>query len=482
MRPAGLLLALGLVACAVPSELDHAPAPLLGAADGTDSADRSCQVILRTLRRAAEADGRPATLCADGMCWLSFDATVDVSDAAIADGGVPEVLFRDPDGADGWLASTDARPVAGAESGFSRFVVRFGRGAIRDGMTATALSRARLEVIAYLRAPSGSRVFDHNERPGDFDDLVVHGPSQFAFDSDPAICLAAAAPSADATITFDAAFGHSVEGALVRGGTLAIDYDPARLPQCIGDSYMARRAWDTLAWVRVLPSGEVLPYQSVIACDDERCDAPRGRPARFDLPADAEAVELWFSTSGRSCGVHYDSDFGRNYRFDIQRPVGWVGGLVAKISRAGGAPCEGAEAFDVDGSVGFGTWARTRSITSHVCFRVWSEGVTDHDDPALASAVQASLACTWDGETEARHHGVTFDARVGNDARYRADLRGLDPFASYRCPEVPTTREGDYEVAGASCVIEVNGASWGELRLAFSDYPDNAWRAANCAP
>jgi len=476
------LVAVLATACAAPSELESAPAPLLGAADGTDSADRACDVTLRSVRRATEADGRPATVCGDGLCWLELEAIVDVSDAAIADGGAPAVLFRDPDGAIGWLAQESATAVAGGGLGFTRYAIRFGEGGIRDGLSATGMSRARVELIAYLRAPTGSRIFDHNERPGDFDDLVVHGSSLFAFDADPAVCPAEGEPEPDAVLSFDGDFSSRIDGALRPGGTFAVDYDLSRLPQCFGDTYMARRTWDTLAWVRVLPSGETLPYASVVACDDARCDAPRSQRVRFELPEDAEAVELWFSTSGRACGVHYDSDFGRNYRHDVQRPVGWVGGMVAKISRAGGAPCEGFEASPVDGSVGYGTWARVRAVTSHVCFRVWSEGVTDWDNPELGSAVVASLVCTWDGEAAERRHGVSWDARVGNDARYRASLRSLDPFSPYRCPEVPTRLEGGYEVASASCEVEVNGARSLPFSLTFSDYPDNAWRDANCSP
>jgi len=475
-----LLVAVLATACAAPTGFEPAPAPLLGAADGGDSADRGCQVMLRSVRRAAEADGRPATVCGDGLCWLALEAIVDVADAALPESGPPALLFRDPDGSIGWLAARDAAAVEGAGPGFSRFAIRFGEGGTRDGLSATAIGRARLELVAYLNTESGGRVFDHNERPGDFDNLIVHGAGGFAFDADPAICPADAAPEPDAVLSFDGDFTERVDGALTAGGTVGIDFDLSRLPQCFGDTYVGRRAWDTLAWVRVLPSGETLPHASVVACDDAACATPRGARATFELPEGAEAIEVWFSTSGRACGVHYDSDFGRNYRSDVQQPVGWVGGLVAKTSRAGGAACDGPEASPVDGSVGYGTWARIRAVTSHVCFRVWSEGVTDWDNPELGAAITASLVCTWDGESEPRRHGVSHDAWVGNDARYRADLRSLDPFRPYRCPDVPTRVEGGYEVASARCEVEVNGARSLPFTLTYSDYPDNAWRDANC--
>jgi len=482
-----VVVAFLIIGCATETAIEAAPAPLLGSADGSDAADRACAVVLRSVGRAREVDGRPATLCRDGLCWIALEATIDVADVAITDGGTPEVLFRDPDGPLGWIAASEPTPVEGAAGGFARFVVRLAEGGIRDGLSSGALSRAQLELVAYLRAPSGSRIFDHNERPGDLDNLTVSGADAFAFDADVAVCPGESARPVDAVATFDAAWNVSLEGSVRAGGALAVDYAPERLSQCFGDTYMSNATWDTLAWLRVLPSGEVLPYQSVIACDDLRCSDPRGERVVFELPEGTEAVELWFSTSGRSCGVHYDSNFGRNYRFEVTRPVGWVGGFVSKISRAGGAPCEGYDASNIGGSVGYGTWARQRAISSHICFRVWSEGVTDlgHAEPA---AVSARLVCTWDGETEPRRHGVTFDGQVGNDARYRSSLAGLDPFRPYRCPEMPTRREGSYEVAGATCVAEVNGADFGptgpgsSFRLTYSDYPDNAWRAANCAP
>ncbi|MBX3269913.1 MAG: hypothetical protein KF729_06610 [Sandaracinaceae bacterium] len=469
-----------LAACAAPAALEPAPAPLIGAADGGDSADRACAVVLRSVRRAAEADGRPATKCADGRCWILLEATVEVADRALAEGGLPELLYRNPEGADGWFAATLADPAAGAPAGVSRFRIRFGEGGVRDGLTASATTRSRIEVVAYLRGPRGGRLFDHNELPGDFDNQLLSGASHFSFDARADVCPGAVAPSADATIRFGADWRHTLEGTLRAGGTVAIDYDLARLPQCAGDTYMGRRSFDTLAHARVWPSGELLEQQSLLECAEPYCTDPGPRRPVLQIPAGATSIELWFSTSGRSCGVHYDSAFGRNYHFALQRPVGWVGNFVAKVSRAGGAPCEGAEASPLTGPLRYETWARTRSVMGNVCFSVWSEGVTDFDNPALESAVGASVTCTWDGEASPRRHAVTLDGRVGNDARYRLDLRALDPLASYRCPEVPTRVEGGYEVAGASCTAEVNGASWGAFRLDFADYP-SPWRDANCA-
>jgi hypothetical protein len=40
-----------------------------------------------------------------------------------------------------------------------------------------------------------------------------------------------------------------------------------------------------------------------------KCDLP--------IPADAQFVELWFVNSGDSGRVYFDSDYGRNYRFEF---------------------------------------------------------------------------------------------------------------------------------------------------------------------
>jgi hypothetical protein len=483
---AAVLCGLLLGACAMPidgrSASTPSSAPLLGAADGQDAADRACRVVLRSAGRATQPDGRPSTECIDGLCWLAFEAAFDVAEEALAAGATPALLYRDPNGTAWYEASAVAVP--GAPSGFARFRARFAQHTVRDGISTTALTRTRLELVPFVHTPSGGRLFDHNQHPGDFDNHWLLGTDGFALTAPATVCPGRASAAPDAVLTFAADWSERVDGTLRAGGRLAVDYAIERLAQCHGDTYMAQRTWDTRAYVRALPSG-ALAQASVVACDDARCATPRSARATFEVPEGTTSVELWFQTSGRSCGVHHDSDFGSNYRFAIARPVGWVGGFVAKISRAGGAPCEGFEASGVGDGVSYGTWARTRAVTSHVCFRVWSDGVTDRE-PIAPGAVQATVECLWDGESTPRTHAVAFDARVGNDARYRLDLRGVDPFQMYRCPEVPTRLEGGYVTASATCSARVNGASWGPsgattaFRLTFSDYPESGWRDANC--
>ena len=82
---------------------------------------------------------------------------------------------------------------------------------------------------------------------------------------------------------------------------------------------------------------------------------------------------------------------------------------------------------------------------------------------------------------------VGFDRRVGNDARFAFDLRTIDPFRPYHCPDVPTapTDDGMYLTAAVELYFVVNCV---ELRAAggapfvgsFVDYISEPFRDAHC--
>lgn len=467
-----ILLALGCAAGVAPDAPEPAAAPLIGAADGTDAADFDCHVTLRHAGRALEG-GLPEVACEDGLCWLVFEADVQVSAEALAEDAQPGLLYQTDDG--GWV-EVAGEPTETA--GLFRF--RMAWRTVRDGLSAAGLAAARLPFIPFLRTTAGGRLFDHNRIADPLASYVLRGDEGFAIADDPAICPAPEAGSS-ARLVFADDWTESLEGTLRAGGEVVVEYDLDRLPQCIGDTYMGQRTWSTTLYAR-FGNGDAVVSEPVYACDDVRCDSRRTRPVSLSIPEDATEVELWFATAGRACATTWDSAFGANYRFPVRQPVGWVGAFSAKISRAGGAPCDGAAPVE---SVGYGTWARVRAITAHMCFRVWQEGVTDRDD-APADAVDVTLVCDW-GDGVERRHGVSVDGREGNDLRYRLDLAGLDPFRPYRCPDVPTFLEGGYETARATCAVEANGARWGvggegeSIALTFSDYPESYWRENNCA-
>ena len=83
---------------------------------------------------------------------------------------------------------------------------------------------------------------------------------------------------------------------------------------------------------------------------------------------------------------------------------------------------------------------------------------------------------------------VSFESRVGNNARFAFDWRNVDPFrdctTARRCAVTPTRRR-HVRPDPLEYYITVNG---GEYRPepgaafggTFIDYPNDAWRTANC--
>jgi hypothetical protein len=134
----------------------------------------------------------------------------------------------------------------------------------------------------------------------------------------------------------------------------------------------------------------------------------------------------------------------------------WIGNLALQLSRAASAACTDASPWP--GQVVFDDWARTRATQTHVCFEVWSPGVTDWDDPDLWRKLDVRVSYRYGGVEEGWRY-VDLAGRVGNNARYAVDLRPLDPFprnGPTRCPEVP------YEV--------VPSADGGRLAVDFEFY------------
>ena len=106
-------------------------------------------------------------------------------------------------------------------------------------------------------------------------------------------------------------FSHSnweiqQEGELLKGGILVLKYDNARLPGCRG-SYNGLPAYSIMARVIFHPGGQVPQTLSVTG----------DQLVQFNIPMDAQEVEIWFVNSGRCLRIYYDSDFGRNFWFPI---------------------------------------------------------------------------------------------------------------------------------------------------------------------
>jgi hypothetical protein len=94
-----------------------------------------------------------------------------------------------------------------------------------------------------------------------------------------------------------------------------IDYDPARLATCRAQ-YAGGDAWSISVQYRI--DGGETRSRPVTELDDNRRQRKVLLPV--DLPLDARSLELWFHAGDRTGCSEYDSDFGANYRFEVEQP------------------------------------------------------------------------------------------------------------------------------------------------------------------
>ncbi|MBS1118378.1 MAG: hypothetical protein H6Q90_606 [Deltaproteobacteria bacterium] len=466
LRPAALVVL--LVGCADAGIADDSEvtseAPLIGVDGSHDQADRSCNVVLRDLRRNSIGFSYESV----GSSWV-WQGTVEISEAALGEGLVPQVLYQS--GSDpAWHRAT-ATPVSEpATPGYARFTVRLTEGLPGPGMSGTALGNTRIQVVPYLPLAAGGRLFDHNRHPSDFDNYLVTSP-EFAISSAAAVCAPPAGPTR-AKLTFAADFSERREGVLAPGGDVTISYDPARLPTC-RNGQGGNPLWDITAHVQFEPGGE------------RRDVSVRDAAATLAVPATARGVTLWFENTSTSGCQTWDSNLGQNYHFNTLTPPQWMGEVRNLITRDGDDACDGGGLATL--SFNFGTWARQRAFHTNLCFQVYEPGLTDRDDPDLWQALDVSLHYRFVGQTAWTTLPVNFDRRTGNNARYRMSWRELDPFRTYHCPEVAPhpSQDGMYAEVQLEYYIVVNG---GELRPApgaafaatFADYPDGFWHTGGC--
>jgi hypothetical protein len=286
---------------------------LTGKADAADQADRSCQIVLRSVDRRAGDNGYETQCTAGGCNWI-WDAEVEISKEI--KGATVHLLYRRVGDPTWW--QVDAIPAAHSQPGFVRHKLSIHEHLFGPSATEAELAAARIEVMPYLELPDGARLYDHNRRPGDFDNYVLELENGFGL-GDGGACA-----SVFGRISFFDSWGEHLTGTLRQGGYLVLNYDLDRLPTCRG-THNGHPAWDIVAHVKFSPGGQLVTG-SVRAFD-----SPQGLPTgpgrsealEVKIPADATEAEIWFHNytgAGSSCQA-WDSNYGANYVYEIWPPA-----------------------------------------------------------------------------------------------------------------------------------------------------------------
>ncbi|MBX3221282.1 MAG: hypothetical protein KF795_12235 [Labilithrix sp.] len=277
-----------------------------------------------------------------------------------------------------------------------------------------------------------------------------------------------AALGASATIAFDAGWRQRVTGELQKGKKVKVVYDAGRLTACRGD-INGGPGWSITGYWRIGDG----PVRSFAAGG---LSASGGADQAFTLDASGE-LQLWFQNTSRWGCSAYDSNLGQNYRFGVAPAAhepGWIGDVRFAIDRM---TCNGicdSSLRPVSGEIQYDTWARQRAAVRAITFEVWKEGVTDRENADRWRQLDVQVHSRVGTSGPFSSSWVTFDKRVGNNARYAIDLRALDPVPgnftiqnASDCPAftlgVPAGANGAYVDAVVELFVTVNGV---ELRPA----------------
>jgi hypothetical protein len=181
------------------------------------------------------------------------------------------------------------------------------------------------------------------------------------------------------------------------------------------------------------------------------------RTALFALPA-----TLLFA-----CAAPTSADPGASSSDLTESAPGWMGNLTVVMSRecSGRGPACERDRRASNGDFLYDTWSRQRAATTTISFEVWKAGVTDHENQDLWKQLDVRVYSRVGGAGDFTMRYVTFDQRVGNNARYAIDLHALDPVYGLvqitkksDCPAYPLTDAGNGLVAAdLQYYVVVNG-------------------------
>jgi hypothetical protein len=116
---------------------------------------------------------------------------------------------------------------------------------------------------------------------------------------------------------------QSQQGAILRGGSVAIEFAPERLTGC-RRNWRGAEVWDIEALARFHPRGEFVRgslMERILTGGVVTALSPRRR--EIAVPSDTRQIEMWFhnfTEIGGRCDA-WDSRFGENYWFDVAGPT-----------------------------------------------------------------------------------------------------------------------------------------------------------------
>ena len=390
----------------------------------SDSADHSCQVVLRSAQIVLNsATGLPETETDNvGRSWFAFEATVDTASAPLKSGASIQLLYRRQ--RDSTWHTAPGVAVPGASASLQRHQFRISNDTIAariSDITSFPAHSESLQIIPFLQSGDGRRIFDHNSQTGLTETYTLGSANNWKTATEPALCERTGRGSA--TLRFLGDWSSELRGEVHPGQSMLVEYDLSRLPNCQGSSYNGLPAWQTEAFVRFFPNGE--EYSS--ALNSFQGGTMLSLPARFEVPEDATRAQLWFRTRGRGCEGGWDSNFGKNYDVDIRSGITssptWAGqwqlvkGPADCSSFSNPTPLADTETFSDD-------------QLENACYAVEAEvlvpGLTTSFEVS-PRAIQAQV--NWKVDTGQRgNQWLTYAGRNGSNYRYRWIL----PAASLR--------------------------------------------------
>jgi uncharacterized protein DUF6209 len=137
--------------------------------------------------------------------------------------------------------------------------------------------------------------------------------------------------AADPVLTFHDDWRVEQSGVLVAGNPVRIRYAKKRLLSGSDLSTIGPQSFHLTGYQQV-DGGPATPFD----LGGRRSPSEGFAEQVIDLPRDARLLELWFQRGGLYGTAHYDSDFGRNYAFDVLPALdlsGPVGAYVGEIAR-----------------------------------------------------------------------------------------------------------------------------------------------------